>query len=105
MGSLAAPEVTRLNAPVGGARGGRTGKVGKLARHVKDDQACSACYANVIHALQRMDEAGALHGVEVCVGQGWRGREPECGVGVCCGGQGCPPTPAQVWRALGFRDR
>lgn len=42
--------------------------------HIKDRDACSACYGSLIHALARLDEQGLLTrlGTRVYVGQGYR---------------------------------
>ena len=98
-------DVVHLNRPRPGSGGAVSGKVRKLARHVDADQACSACYANVIHALKRMDEVDGLSGVpRVRVGQGWQGRGGDgVGVGRCCGDgavAGCPPAALDIVKAL-----
>lgn len=99
--------VTQLNRPAPAAASA-SGKVRRLARHVEADQACSACYANTIHALKRLEERGtsladlpALH-----VGQGWRGKAfGGIGVGSCCRGgnacvPGCPPSASEIVKTV-----
>jgi len=86
-----------------------TGRARSLAQCVNQDSACSACYANLINALARMDENGTLrnlNGKEVCVGQGFRGKEKSCiGIGNCTRGfsinvKGCPPSAISIRQKL-----
>jgi len=78
-------------------------KVQRLAQYTDERQACSSCYANLIHALARLDEERAPASLrKVCIGQGFRGvKEDAVGVGKCTAGlsrslPGCPPTAAQI---------
>jgi uncharacterized protein (DUF362 family) len=76
----------------------------RLARHVEAREACSACYGSLLHALQRLEEGGALEQSPgpLHVGQGF--KEVTCagyGVGTCAKGfrhhvGGCPPTAAAI---------
>ncbi len=82
----------------------RTRAVERLAGHIKDRDACSACYGSLIHALARLDEQGLLTrlGTRVYVGQGYRGMDSMgIGVGTCTRGfeinvPGCPPTAKDI---------
>ncbi|MFP4661903.1 MAG: DUF362 domain-containing protein [Halanaerobiales bacterium] len=49
-------------------------KVKRLVRKVKEDRACSACYANLVHALKRLDQQGLLNSLdkEIYIGQGYK---------------------------------
>ncbi len=83
-----------------------------IARFIKEDQACSSCYAMAVRALFR---AGAskeefkydkiLH-----IGQGYKGVEGEgVGIGNCTSGfeacvKGCPPRASEIMKALGWRE-
>ncbi|MDR1059352.1 MAG: DUF362 domain-containing protein [Treponema sp.] len=79
------------------------GKVRQLAVHVREDRACSACYAGLIFALSRMErrELDRLRG-PVAIGQGYRGKKGAgTGVGLCTAGfslncPGCPPSGADI---------
>lgn len=80
-------------------------KVQKLACYAAPRNACSACYANLIRALARLDEEGLLNCYKnnpVKIGQGYRGEKPEgIGVGSCTAGisdsvAGCPPATSEV---------
>ncbi|MDR2518791.1 MAG: DUF362 domain-containing protein [Spirochaetaceae bacterium] len=77
------------------------GKERRFSRFIREDKACSACYAALVSALSRMDYACAE---PVCIGQGFKGKTGALGVGRCTAGfaassGGCPPTAAEV---LGF---
>lgn len=80
------------------------GRVGQLAGYVRQKDACSACYGSLIYALDRLDEMGGLKGKEkesIAIGQGFRGKEGELGVGNCtrCFRRslaGCPPKAVDI---------
>ena len=75
-----------------------------LAKYTDADEACSACYASLIHALKRLDDEGGLgklKGRRIAVGQGWRGKSMDIGSGACCqkalhGVKGCPPSASDI---------
>jgi uncharacterized protein (DUF362 family) len=79
-------------------------KVQKLSQYVNAKDACSACYANLIQALARLDDEGLLHQFKnntILIGQGYKAHEGSgIGIGKCTSGMcktigGCPPsTPA-----------
>jgi len=79
-------------------------KVQKLSQYVNAKDACSACYANLIQALARLDDEGLLHKFknnQIMIGQGYKGQEGsgigigKCTSGICKNLGGCPPaTPA-----------
>ena len=100
-------DIVHVNQPViaGGAKA--TGKVQRLAKYLKADQACSACYANAIHAMKRLEERGATRSMPpVYIGQGWQGKEVDgIGIGRCAKGKsgnipGCPPAALDIVEAL-----
>ncbi|MDR3255073.1 MAG: DUF362 domain-containing protein [Synergistaceae bacterium] len=77
----------------------------RLTDYIEEREACSACYASLIHALFRMnkDLLSSLRGDNrIKIGQGWR----EClgkgiGVGNCASGfefcaRGCPPKAESI---------
>lgn len=77
-----------------------SGLVRQLTRRVRQDDACSACYAALVRGLYLTREGTPED--EIAIGQGWRGREfPGLGFGNCCRGArahvpGCPPTAAEA---------
>jgi hypothetical protein len=76
-----------------------------LARYVEERDACSPCYAGLIHTLYRMEREGNLPNTlksqgKIHIGQGFKtARGPGIGYGDCAAGfdtviPGCPPRPA-----------
>ncbi len=83
------------------------GQLDKLRRHIGEEGACSPCFAGLVFALARLEEKGKLAGWKgkVCVGQGFRGRSGEFGVGECASGcgryvRGCPPGAREIVEAM-----
>ena len=80
-----------------------SGTVARLTKHVKQDMACSACFANLVRALYATDYS---NDVDIRIGQGWQGKAFDgLGIGRCCKGarrcvMGCPPTAEQIANAL-----
>lgn len=80
-----------------------SGTVARLTRRVRQDKACSACFANLVRALYA---SGRGADADICIGQGFRGKRFEgLGIGRCCEGatrcvMGCPPTARQIAEAL-----
>jgi uncharacterized protein (DUF362 family) len=97
-------EAVVLNARHTVSRIQATRKVAELAQFVQEDQACSACYGSLIHALARLKERRLLHHLTkaIVIGQGFQGKKgSELGVGSCTRGfachiQGCPPTSKAI---------
>lgn len=93
-------EVVVLNTKHTMSRIKPTRQVDELARFVREDQACSACYGSLIHALGRLRERRLLHRIPktIVIGQGFQGKKgSELGIGSCTRGfdshaAGCPPT-------------
>lgn len=68
---------------------------------INAQDACSACYANLINALMRMKTTD----MSVSVGQGFKGKKGRIGSGSCTAGfeycvKGCPPRADQIYDAL-----
>jgi uncharacterized protein (DUF362 family) len=83
------------------------GKAMQFAPYIAENNACSSCYASLIFALSRM-ERSRLDSLKekICVGQGFKGRQGNTGIGQCCSGfgrfcPGCPPTGEEVLTFLG----
>jgi len=80
------------------------GKVKALSKYINQKNACSACYANLIHALSRLEESGDLKKLEekLSIGQGFRWVESKgTGIGSCTNSfenylPGCPPSPLDI---------
>ena len=78
-------------------------KVKHLAPFISDNNACSACYASLIHALSRFDKKRLNE--KICIGQGFKGKHGSLGTGQCCCGfksfcPGCPPSGADILKFL-----
>jgi len=87
----------------------RSRKVQALAKAVTEKNACSACYANLIQALARLEERGLLSYYKkhpVCIGQTFRDQSGNSlGIGSCTCGfihsvPGCPPATADILKGL-----
>jgi len=87
------------------ARPSPSRKVQKLSQYVKPKDACSACYANLIHALARLDGEGLLHKFkndQILIGQGYKSQEGsgigigKCTSGICKNIGGCPPSTTAI---------
>ncbi|MFP3088960.1 DUF362 domain-containing protein [Treponema sp. TIM-1] len=96
---LSSPDASRsLAAATGLPRPG--GKVRGLTPFIQEDAACSACYAGLIFALSRMrrEELARIR-EKIAIGQGFRGKKGNIGIGRCTAGfnascPGCPPSGA-----------
>jgi len=101
-------EIHELSKPLENSLARSTRAVQKLSAHTLPDSACSACYANLIHALKRLDDSGELRllgSKRICIGQGYKGKEMEIGVGACCSkaqhsAKGCPPPASAIMSML-----
>lgn len=74
---------------------------------VEEVESCSACYGYLLPALDRLREEGLLPKLQekICIGQGYRGKTGELGVGQCTANfsfciKGCPPTEEQIYEGL-----
>lgn len=84
-----------------------SGKALQLAECVEEVESCSACYGYLIPALHMLEQDGLLEQLKekVCIGQGYRGKTEELGVGNCTRKfahhlPGCPPTENQIYEFL-----
>ncbi len=102
-------DIILLNSPLNDHSEGKIyhGKAEYLAAFVQQDQACSACYGSLIHALYRLQQQDQLQKLpHIYIGQGWRGKTLNgIGVGRCCAGaelhiNGCPPSAQEILRVL-----
>lgn len=79
-------------------------EVDYLRQWIVEEQACSACYGSLVHALKRLREKGKLERLprKIHIGQGYRGKKlPYIGVGQCTGDflhtvPGCPPQARKI---------
>ena len=105
---LDAADVVELNRDETLARPTSSRKVARLAKFAAPKESCSACYANLIQALARLDDEGLLSRFAqrpVCIGQGYQGQGGKLGVGKCTSCMehslaGCPPKTPEILRFL-----
>ena len=81
-------------------------KAGRLPYQdmIRQNQACSACYGSLIHALARLDEQGRLDQIRkmLYIGQYYKQKQADgLGIGSCTGAfashvPGCPPSAADI---------
>ncbi len=100
-------DIVHVNEPVVVPGAKTTGTIRGLAKYLNADQACSACYANAVHAMKRLEERGAARGLPpLFIGQGWQGKTCDgVGIGRCAKGSrgnvpGCPPAALDIVEAL-----
>ncbi|MGI6189130.1 MAG: DUF362 domain-containing protein [Clostridiales bacterium] len=104
---ISGANITELNTDTYGQRSFKAsrGYVSSLAAYIEDEDACSACYGSLIHALARLRERGMLSrlkGKKLYIGQGYKGREGDgIGIGSCTRGfstslPGCPPKARDI---------
>lgn len=100
-------DIIALNQPQASSRyPAATGLVRQLTRNVKQDSACSACYASLVRALYAARDRGIRYDGPIAIGQGWKGKEfSGLGIGNCCRGaechvKGCPPTGNDIIQIL-----
>lgn len=100
-------DIIQLNQPQASRKyPAATGYVRQLTKNVKEDSACSACYAALVRGLYSADENGIRYTKPIAIGQGYKGKTFEClGIGNCCRGaachvQGCPPTGDAVAKMI-----
>ena len=79
----------------------RADTLSAVAARIDARDACSACYANLVHALLALDKKD----ISVCVGQGFRGKTGDFGSGDCTSGfrcsiKGCPPSAEDIIDAI-----
>lgn len=81
----------------------------RLAKYIEPSSACSCCYANLIHALKRMEDTNTLKRLNgkpsIKIGQDYKNKEMEIGIGNCCkraknNAPGCPPRADVIFSLL-----
>lgn len=79
----------------------------KYLKIVDEADACSACYSNLVSALEKLNESGITERFadQICIGQAYRGYKGIIGVGNCTSCfekylPGCPPKVDDIIRFL-----
>ena len=82
-------------------------RVLEVAYNVEEVDSCSACYGNLVCALDRLEKDGLLDKlhVRIGIGQGMQGRKGVLGVGRCTRNfdfciMGCPPDEDRIYKEL-----
>lgn len=90
-----------------GERIPKSRKVVELKDAVEEVESCSACYGYLIPALEMLKQEGLFEKLnqKICIGQGFRKKTGELGIGHCTGRfrchlEGCPPTEEQIYKFL-----
>jgi hypothetical protein len=85
----------------------REKKILEVSYAVSEVDSCSACYGNLVHALNLLREEGLLDKLKdrIAIGQGMQGRTGPLGIGRCTSGfdtciMGCPPEPEKIYEEL-----
>ncbi|SJZ30434.1 hypothetical protein [Selenihalanaerobacter shriftii] len=79
-------------------------KVANITRYIEEDEACSACFGSLVHALQRIDEKYGLPKKydSIYIGQGFQKEAvASLGIGNCTkmakdNVLGCPPDAKEI---------
>ncbi len=78
-----------------------------LAEKAEAVDSCSACYAALLPALERLEEDGLLERLQekICIGQSFKGCTGKLGVGSCTAKfdhtvKGCPPKEEDMYQFL-----
>ncbi|MGI6621562.1 MAG: DUF362 domain-containing protein [Acetivibrionales bacterium] len=79
----------------------------KYLRIVDEADACSACYSNLVSALEKLNTSGITEKFadQICIGQAYRGYKGVIGIGNCTSCferylPGCPPQTEDIIRFL-----
>lgn len=100
---LAKAQIVHLGEGSAQAADGRNDVLERAKAHICANEACSACYANLLSALMRFDTLA--DDLQISVGQGYKGKRGQLGCGGCTAGfdhsiKGCPPRADQIFYAL-----
>lgn len=87
-------------------------KVQMLSKYVQEDSSCSACYANLISALNKLNDEGKLKNLKqkIYIGQGFKSKTFDgIGIGNCTSAfskciKGCPPKASEIVKFLDNLD-
>lgn len=102
---LSGAEIVELNKDTGKVKASPSRIVKELSAYTAAEDACSACFANLIQALMRLKDEGGLARFgenKIAIGQGYRGKSLSCpGIGNCTREfashvSGCPPHTPEI---------
>lgn len=80
-----------------------------LSKYIIENEACSACYSSLVHALKRVKEKRSGKLPQISTGQGFIGLSGKLGVGDCtsCFDRyvpGCPPKTKDIIKMLEYSN-
>ncbi len=101
-------QIIELNRPQLTTANFKSGRrVIQLSKNIEQKDACSACYASLLHALKHLSDDGSLRRLKekICIGQGFKHQSGNIGVGDCTCNfsktlSGCPPTANRIYNFL-----
>ena len=101
---LSKAEIIRLNGKSEEEELPRRNRILEVSYAVEEVDSCSACYGNLVHALNLLQEEGLLDKLHdrIAIGQGKTGK---LGIGRCTRDfdtciMGCPPEPETIYNEL-----
>ncbi len=104
---LSTAEIIRLNGESEEEELPRTDRILEVSYAVEEVDSCSACYGNLVHALNQLQEEGLLDRLQdrIGIGQGMQGKTGKLGIGRCTKDfetciMGCPPEPDKIYSEL-----
>ena len=104
---LSKAEIIRLNGKSEEEELPRRNRILEVSYAVEEVDSCSACYGNLVHALNLLREEGLLDKLHdrIAIGQGMQGKTGKLGIGRCTRDfdtciMGCPPEPETIYNEL-----
>ena len=104
---LSKAEIIRLNGESEEDELPRRDRILEVSYAVEEVDSCSACYGNLVHALNLLKEEGLLDKLQdrIGIGQGMQGKTGRLGIGRCTKDfeysiMGCPPEPEKIYEGL-----
>ncbi len=104
---LSKAEIIRLNDGSEEDELPRKDRILEVSYAVEEVDSCSACYGNLVHALNQLREEGILEKLQdrIAIGQGMQGKTGKLGIGRCTKDfeyciMGCPPEPEKIYEEL-----
>ena len=104
---LSQAEIIRLNVGSEEEELPRQDRILEVSYAVEEVDSCSACYGNLVHALNLLRKEGLLDRLHdrIAIGQGMQGKTGTLGIGRCTKDfdtciMGCPPEPEKIYDEL-----
>lgn len=104
---LSGAEIIRLNGESEEDELPRQDRILEVSYAVEEVDSCSACYGNLVHALNQLRGEGLLEKLHtrIGIGQGMQGKTGALGIGKCTRDfdtciMGCPPEPEKIYTEL-----